>query len=213
MDIAIWMAAERCLLASTQAVSGPKGLMAPCIHLTSSSQGCTSSGAHLPSTCVVDHIVGIRCCHEFLLYCIGEVQAGREIAAGELKADSFRFFAGLMEWESSRLLQDIQRGLWYGPVSGMSSGDLRACASSHMLGAYNVGVSSWNNKDKNTFIATPADACRLPQVHSRLLKISSNQAVSAAPSAPVEGGADTHGGLLCSSCAAQVHVKIGAMYT
>ncbi len=42
----------------------------------------------------------------------GEVQASREIAAGALQAGSFRFFAGMMEWESSRLLQDIQKGLW-----------------------------------------------------------------------------------------------------
>ena len=76
-----------------------------------------------------------------LFYCVGEVQAGREIAAGELKAGSFRFFAGLMEWESTRLLQDIQRGLWYDPSPGMSSGGLRACTFPCMLGASNVGVN------------------------------------------------------------------------
>ena len=48
----------------------------------------------------------------------------------------------------------------------------------------------------------PADACRLPQVHSSLLEISCDQAVPAAPSAIVEGGAHTHGRVLCSSCTA-----------
>ena len=60
------------------------------------------------------------CCSEYLLKvpCLklsapaGEVHASREIASGALQAGSFRFFSGLMEWESSRLLQDIQRGLW-----------------------------------------------------------------------------------------------------
>ncbi|CAL5219356.1 g1173 [Coccomyxa viridis] len=47
------------------------------------------------------------------IYTGGEVHAGREIASGALQASSFRFFAGMMEWESGRLLQDIQRGLWY----------------------------------------------------------------------------------------------------
>ena len=46
------------------------------------------------------------------VFCPGEVQAGREIASGALQASSFRVFAGMMEWDSGRLLQDIQRGLW-----------------------------------------------------------------------------------------------------
>ena len=57
-------------------------------------------------------------------------------------------------------------------------------------------------KDRTVLSAKPADACGLPQVYSSLLKVSRDQAVSAASSAPVEGGAHTHGRLLCSSCTA-----------
>lgn len=64
----------------------------------------------LASACVAARIAQVPCLK--LSAPAGEVQASKEIASGALQAGSFRFFSGLMEWESSRLLQDIQRGLW-----------------------------------------------------------------------------------------------------
>ena len=50
------------------------------------------------------------------------------------------------------------------------------------------------------------------QVHSGMLAVSSAQTMSAAPCSAVEGGADSHGRLLCCSCAPEIYVGQRILY-
>jgi hypothetical protein len=103
MAMGTWKAAKKCPLAYTLAVKP-----------ASCEGSCPSTMEGIPG-------ISMSCSKDSLQHpCLklsapaGEVQASKEIASGALQAGSFRFFSGLMEWESSRLLQDIQRGLWWG---------------------------------------------------------------------------------------------------
>lgn len=44
--------------------------------------------------------------------CVGEISGGQLVQDGALKADSFRFFAGMLEWGPGQLALEINSGIW-----------------------------------------------------------------------------------------------------
>ncbi|GFH11556.1 uncharacterized protein HaLaN_07071, partial [Haematococcus lacustris] len=43
----------------------------------------------------------------------GEATAAKEVAAGRLAADSFKFFSGALVWEPGQLQREVQAGCWW----------------------------------------------------------------------------------------------------